>query len=206
MFGVEERVAVVNVGNVVPVPVRSAVPASHAWAFDTVHSSIQFSVRRLLLARVRGQFTKWRGSMTYDPARPEAAKVSVRIDAASIETGDADRDERLRSSDFLDVARAPAMTFESVKVAVVDERHLELVGVLTIRGVTQAVVLSAELQDSVRDHWGNEHLRVAAKTILRRSDFGLTWEDSMPAGEWFLGEDVEISIAIEATRLPAPRG
>lgn len=205
MFGVEERVGVVTLGSPVPVAVRSAVPTSHAWVFDTVRSSIQFSVRRLLASRVRGQFTKWRGSMTYDPANAEAAKVSVRIDAASIDTGDADRDEHLRSADFLDVERAPAMTFESVKVAVVDDRRFEVVGVLTVRGVTQAVVLSAELQDSVRDAWGNEHLRVTAKTTIQRSDFGLTWEDSMPAGEWFLGEDVEITIAIEATRLPVPR-
>jgi polyisoprenoid-binding protein YceI len=179
-----------------------AGPPSDAWAFDTVHSSIFFSVRRMLVARVRGQFTKWRGSMSFDPARPSAADLSVRIEAASIDTGHPDRDAHLRSADFLDVERHPLVTFKSVRVRDLGEMRFAIDGALEIRGETREVVLRADYRGLVRDQWGNDHLGFAATARIARSDFGLRWNEVLPTGELFVGEEVEISIEIQATRLP----
>jgi polyisoprenoid-binding protein YceI len=176
--------------------------ASHAWVFDTVHSSIHFSVRRMLVGRVRGQFTKWHGSMAFDPARPEATSISVRIDARSIDTGDAERDEHLRSPDFLDAEHHRHIAFDSARIELLPDGRFALAGVLEIRGVAEEVVLATKYLGLVRDRWGNDHVRFAATTRIQRGPFGLVWNEMLPTGELFVGEEIEISIAIEATRLP----
>jgi polyisoprenoid-binding protein YceI len=181
---------------------EAAARSSDAWVFDTVHSSILFSVRRMVVARVRGQFTKWRGSMSFDPARPEAAEVAVRIEAASIDTGDSERDSHLRSADFLDAENHPAITFKSVRVEDLGDMRFAIRGALEIRGQTREAVLEASYHGVVRDKWGNDHLGFSAKTRIARSDFGLRWNEVLPTGELFVGEDVEISIEVAATRLP----
>jgi polyisoprenoid-binding protein YceI len=174
----------------------------HTWRFDTVHSSIQFSVRRMLVGRVTGEFTKWRGTMAFDLARPEASQLSVRIDAGSIDTGDTERDAHLRSPDFLHADGHPLLTFESARVAVLSEGRFAVTGALQIRGVTREVVLEATYRGATRDLWGNDHLQFDAKTRIERGAFGLKWNQVMPTGELFVGESVEITMTIEATRLP----
>jgi polyisoprenoid-binding protein YceI len=144
--------------------------------------------------------------MQYDPAHPEQARVSVRIDAQSIDTGDDERDRHLRSVDFLDAEREPVITFESVRVERRGDSKLAVTGGLTIRGVTREVVLNVVLRGTARDRWGNEHLGVGATTAIERGAFGLKWNETMPSGELFVGEEVEISIEIEATRLPERKG
>jgi polyisoprenoid-binding protein YceI len=182
---------------------RASARPSDAWVFDTVHSSIAFSVRRMVVARVRGQFTKWRGSMFFDPARPVEAEVSVHIDAVSIDTGFPERDAHLRSADFLHADAHPSITFKSAGVRDLGQGRFAITGALQIRGQTREVVLDASYHGLVRDKWGNDHLGFAAKTQIARSDFGLRWNEVLPTGELFVGEEIEISIEIEATRLPA---
>jgi polyisoprenoid-binding protein YceI len=185
---------------------RPAARPSDEWVFDTVHSSIAFSVRRMVVARVRGQFTKWRGSMVFDPARPAEAEVFVHIDAVSIDTGFPERDAHLRSTDFLHADEHPSITFKSVRVRDLGEGRFAITGALQIRGQTREVVLEASYHGLVRDKWGNDHLGFAAKTRIARSDFGLRWNEVLPTGELFVGEEIDISIEIEATRLPPRRG
>lgn len=182
---------------------RTSARPSDAWVFDTVHSSIAFSVRRMVVARVRGQFTKWRGSMVFDPARPTEAEVSVHIDAVSIDTGFPERDAHLRSPDFLHADAHPSITFKSAGVRDLGEGRFAITGTLQIRGQSREVVLDASYHGLVRDKWGNDHLGFAASTRIARSDFGLRWNEVLPTGELFVGEEIEISIDIEATRLPA---
>ena len=181
---------------------RDVSRAHHSWRFDTVHSSIHFSVRRMLIGRVAGEFTKWRGTMAFDPAQPEATHLDVRIDAGSIDTGEAERDAHLRSSDFLHADAHPVLTFESLRVDVVEEGRFAVTGLLQIRGVTREVVLHATYRGTTRDLWGNDHLAFDASTRIERGAFGLKWNQVMPTGELFVGESVEITLAIEATRLP----
>ncbi len=175
------------------------------WVFDTVHSSIHFSVRRMVVSRVHGQFTKWRGSMAFDLAHLAASNVSVRIDAGSIETGDARRDAHLRSSDFLHADRHPHIAFESTKIEPIADGQFAVTGVLEIRGVALPVFLLTQYRGLVRDRWGNDHVSFAATTRIDRAAFGLTWNDVSPTGELFVGGEIEISIEIKATRLPQQR-
>jgi polyisoprenoid-binding protein YceI len=185
-----------------PVAVGGASWAGEVWGFDTVHSSIHFSVRRMVVGRVRGQFTKWRGTMSFDPARPEVSRVTVRIDADSIDTGDPQRDAHLRSPDFLDAERYPLLAFDSTGVEDLGKGRLAIKGALEIRGVTRDAVLEATYRGSVRDRWGNDHLGFEARGRIDRGAFGLRWNEVLPTGELFVGESVDISIEIEATRLP----
>jgi polyisoprenoid-binding protein YceI len=181
---------------------RDVSRAHHTWRFDTVHSSIHFSVRRMLVGRVAGEFTKWRGTMAFDPAQPEASHLDVRIDAGSIDTGEVERDAHLRSPDFLHADAHPVLTFQSLRVDVVEEGRFAVTGLLQIRGVTREVVLHATYRGTTRDPWGNDHLTFDASTRIERGAFGLKWNQVMPTGELFVGESVEITLAIEATRLP----
>jgi polyisoprenoid-binding protein YceI len=182
-------------------PSRTAV----TWVFDTVHSSIHFSVRRMVIGRVRGQFTKWRGSMVFNESIPREAHVAVRIDGDSIETNDARRDKHLRSADFLDVEHFPHITFASSRIEGDGER-LTITGLLGIRGVTREVVLESEYRGKVRDRWDNERLGFSARTTIQRHAFGLTWNEVMPTGELYVGDEIEISIEIEAMRSPTGGG
>jgi polyisoprenoid-binding protein YceI len=176
-----------------------------AWVFDTVHSSINFSVRRLVVGRVRGQFTRWRGSMVWNESSPSESQVLVNIDANSVETNDPDRDAHLRSADFLNVERFPTITFASARVEPSRAGHLAVTGLLSIGGITREVVLDCEYRGKAKDRWGNDRLGFAATTVIERHAFGLVWNEVLPTGEVFVGEEVHISIDIEAMRSPPGR-
>ena len=176
------------------------------WNIDTSHSGVHFSVRHMVIAKVRGVFDRWSGTVELDPAHPEAARVSVRIDAASINTREDKRDAHLRSADFFDVAQYPELTFESTKVAKVDgvdDERYRVTGNLTIHGVTNEVVLDAESLGTARDPWGNERVAFQATTSINRKDFGLSWNQALETGGVLVGEKIEISLDIEAVKAAA---
>src|SRR3712207_3222790 len=125
-----------------------------AWQIDAAHSEIQFAVRHMMIATVRGRFTQFTGTIEADEQHPTAAQVQVQIDAASIDTGNAQRDTHLRSPDFLDAAHYPQMTFTSSKVEWRDAHHGRLHGDLTIRDVTRPVVLEVEYAGMAKSPWG----------------------------------------------------
>jgi len=177
--------------------------ALERWEIDSGHSSIHFSVRHLVVAKVRGQFTRWSGHVVAEPGDLGRASVNVVIDAASIETGVPDRDNHLRSADFLDAARFPELTFESRRVEPLGAGRYRLAGDLTIRGVTRPVALDVELGGRARDPWGNERAGFAAKVALNRRDFGLTWNQALEAGGVLVGDRVEVEIDVEAVRQAA---
>jgi polyisoprenoid-binding protein YceI len=173
-----------------------------SWVFDTVHSSIQFSVRRMVLSRVRGQFTRWRGSMFFDEDKPGESRVQAQIDANSVETNDARRDVHLRSTDFLDAEHHPTISFTSTRIEAAGAGRFQMTGMLAIRGLTREITIASEYRGKVRDPWGNDRLVFAARTTILRHAFGLTWNEVLPTGELYVGEDIDVEIAIEA--LPAP--
>src|SRR5262245_64219943 len=113
------------------------------WDVDTVHSGLDFTVRHMVVSKVRGRFTKWNGTLHLDPERPAESSVSVRIDAASVDTGITDRDNHLRSADFFDVARFPEVTFESSRVEQRGPNSYRVTGNLTLHGVTREVTFDA---------------------------------------------------------------
>lgn len=179
--------------------------ALQKWEFDPVHSSITFWVRHMLISKVHGQFTKWTGVLQFDDAAPAKSTAQVSIEADSIDTRDPKRDGHLRSPDFLDVEKYPLLTFKTSRVEAVSDRHLEIGGELTIRGVTRPVVLDAEFAGRMKDPWGVERAGFAAKAVLERKDFGLTWNQALEAGGVLVGDKVEVAIEVEAIRAANPQ-
>jgi polyisoprenoid-binding protein YceI len=172
--------------------------ATERWQIDAAHSGIHFSVRHMLVARVRGQFTRWSGSIVAEDGDFARASIEAIIDAGSIETGVADRDAHLRSKDFLDVATYPEITFKSVRIEREDPERLRVAGDLTICGVTREVVLHATYAGKATDPWGHERAGFAARTSIDRRDFGVTWNEVLDAGGALVGDRVEVEIEIEA--------
>lgn len=174
--------------------------ANEKWEVDNSHSGIHFSVRHLVIAKVRGQFARWTGTVQVPDGDFGRASVEVVIDAASIDTGVADRDTHLKSADFFDVAKYPELTFTSTSVESQDGDRLKLLGALTIKDVTREVVLDVERLGEVKDPWGNQRAAFSAKTSINRGDFGLTWNQALETGGVMVGDTISIEIEIQAVR------
>ncbi len=173
--------------------------ALEKWSFDPVHSSINFWVRHLMVSKVHGHFSKWTGTMEFDEKNPAASKIEIQIDAASIDTREAQRDAHLRSADFFETEKFPQLTFKSTAVKSVGD-GFQATGDLTIKGVTKPVVLEVEYSGRVKDPWGGERAGFSAHTSLHRKDFGLTWNQALEAGGIAVGDKIEINIEVEAIR------
>lgn len=179
---------------------RRKIMTQTEWHIDAAHSNLQFSVRHMVITKVRGAFRSYRGTLKLDEnAVLSLASVDVSIDAASIDTGEPKRDEHLKSSDFLDVASHPALRFQSRSVAREGDRY-RVTGDLTIRGVTRSVVLDAEFQGRGNDPWGGQRAAFSAKTSIDRADFGLTWNQALEAGGVLVGTKIEIDLEVQAVK------
>jgi polyisoprenoid-binding protein YceI len=173
------------------------------WTIDTGHSAVHFGVRHMMFTKTRGRFTRWNGELRLDPADLTRSSVEVSIDASSIDTGDAQRDGHLKSADFLDVEKFPALTFRSTGVQDLGEGKLRVDGELTIRGVTRPVLLETEYAGRVKDPWGNERAGFTARAAIDRTDFGLRWNMPLEGGGLVVGNKVEIELEIEAVAAAA---
>ena len=170
------------------------------WQIDPKHTLVEFAVTYLTFTTVKGHFEGVSGTIRADDADPARAAVEVEIDAASLDTREGRRDIHLRSADFLDVERHPAITFTSTRVEPIDDRRLLVHGDLTIRGTTRAVVLDAELKGRGRNPDGLEVVGLAARTEIDRRDFGLTWNQAVETGGVLVGNTVAIQLEIQAIR------
>jgi len=179
--------------------------AIERWEIDSSHSGIHFSVRHLVIARVRGQFIRWTGTVLAPEGDFSRATVDVAIDASSIDTSVADRDAHLKSADFFDVATYPELTFKTSRVEPQRDGRLRLVGDLTIKGVAREVALEVEHHGLAKDPWGNERAAFTAKTSVDRKDFGLTWNQVLETGGVMVGDRVDIEIEVEAVRQAAAK-
>lgn len=177
--------------------------ATERWEIDASHSGIHFSVRHLVIARVRGQFSRWSGALIVPDGDFAKTIVDVMIDASSIDTGVADRDGHLKSADFFDVAQYPEITFKASRFEQQGDAEGRLIGNLTIKGITREVVLNVERHGQAKDPWGNERAAFSAKTSIDRKDFGLTWNQPLETGGVMVGERVDLEIDIEAVRQAA---
>lgn len=174
---------------------------SATWQIDPAHANVEFKVKHMMVANVKGVFAKLEGTIEADDADLAKAKVSVTIDTASIDTNNAKRDEHLRSPDFFDVAKFPTMTFASKRIVATGGSVSQVIGDLTIRDVTREVTLEvAELSAPVKDPWGNLRRGVTASAQINRKDFGLTWNKVLEAGGVAVGDEVKIALDIELIR------
>ena len=170
------------------------------WQLDPTHSSVEFSVKHMMMTTVRGRFKTVQATLRGDRDHPEEAGVEATIDAASIDTGVADRDGHLRSPDFLDVEAHPVLTFRSTGVLQPKDNEFRLVGDLTIRDVTREVRLAVEFDGVARSPWGKDVIAFTATTEIDREEFGITWNQALEAGGVLVGRKVKIELQIEATR------
>lgn len=175
------------------------------WNIDTSHSSISFSVRHMVFAKVRGRFGAFRGAVELDQSDLSRSSVSVEIDATSIDTGVADRDNHLRSADFFDAQKFPNLRFVSTKLEKASGENYKVHGKLTIRDVTRDVVLDVEYNGQAQDPWGNQRTAFAGKTSVERSDYGLKWNQALEAGGVLVGERIDIELEIQAVQAAAAK-
>lgn len=183
-----------------------ALPASAtSWKIDTTHSHVGFSVKHLVISNVKGNFGKFSGTIDVPGDDLTKAVVDVSIDVASIDTNEPKRDDHLRSPDFFDVAKWPAMTFKSKKVEKAGDGRLKITGDLTIRDQSREVVLDVEGPTAaIQDPWGNTKVGAAASTTINRKDFGMTWNKALETGGLVVGDEVKISLELELNKVTAP--
>jgi len=174
--------------------------AQEKWNFDPVHSDIGFSVRHLMISKVRGRFQKWSGALFVDETDLANSKVEASIEAASIDTREQQRDDHLRSPDFFDAANHPALTFQSTRVEKTSEDEYKVTGNLTIRGVAREVALAVEFLGRSKDPWGGLRMGFSAKTSIDRRDFGLTFNMPLDGGGVVVGDRVDIVLEIEVVK------
>lgn len=173
-----------------------------SWNIDTAHTQVEFSVRHLMIAKVRGSFEKFSGTVHLDEANPANTSVDITIETASVNTREAARDGHLRSPDFFNSEAFPTMTFKSTRVDVLDGANARLIGDLTIRDVTKPVTLDVEFLGKAKSPWGAISAGFTGKTKINRKEWGLTWNQGLETGGVLVGEDVEISIELELVQQP----
>jgi len=171
--------------------------ATRTFAIDKAHSEAIFQVRHLV-TKVRGRFTDLGGSVKFDEASPERSSVTLTIQAASIDTGTPDRDAHLRSEDFFHVEKYPAITFASSAIEASGGNDYEVTGDLTIRGVTKRITLPVIYLGKAKDPWGNEKAGFETEVTINRKDFGLVWNAALETGGFLVGDEVKISVSIQA--------
>jgi len=180
----------------------SVTPAwASTWELDASHSSVQFAVSHLMVSTVRGHFNKFSGTIQFDESDPSKSSVEATIDAASIDTREAKRDEHLRNADFFDVAQYPTITFKSKTVTVTGADKFRIVGDLTMRGVTKEISLEASGSPKpFQDPFGKTRMGGAVRGKLNRKDFGMTWNKGLDSGGVVVGDEVTLTIDVEIVK------
>ena len=178
---------------------------TNTWNIDAAHSGINFSIRHMVVSKVRGRFAKYSGALSLDDEDLTRSLVEATIDASSIDTGTEQRDAHLRSPDFFDVEKFPELRFRSQRIEKLDGDRYRVVGELTIRDVTREVSLDVEYGGRAKDPWGNERMGFLAKASLDRKDFGLKWNQVLEAGGVLVGDRVEIELEVQAVKAEAAR-
>ena len=168
-----------------------------SFAIDKTHSEVGFQVRHLL-TKVRGRFTDFQGTIEFDEAQPEHSSVAFTINTSSIDTGTPDRDVHLRSADFFAVDQHPAITFNSSRITQRGDDAFDVEGALIIRGTSKAVTLPVSYLGKAVDPWGNTRLGFETEITINRKDFGLNWNAALEAGGFLVGDDVKISVSLQA--------
>ena len=179
----------------------SSVALASDWDIDAGHSRVGFGVRHMMVSTVHGTFAKYTGSVALDDKDITKSTTHLEIDATSVNTGDAKRDEHLKSPDFFDTAKFPKITFDSTKIEKRGADGLAITGNLTIKNVTKPVVLNVTgLTGEAKDPWGGTRRGATASAKINRKDFGLTWNKGLETGGVLVGEDVNLELEVELTR------
>lgn len=180
---------------------QSAAVSAIPYKLDPAHSTVDFRVRHLMIANLRGDFSGVEGTVLFDPRNPENSKVEATISVATINTRDANRDRHLKAAEFLDAEKYPQIKFVSKKIVAAGKDHWKLTGDLTLHGVTKETTLEVEgPTPEAKDPFGNVKIGASATAKINRKDFGLTWNVPLEAGGVLVSEEVTIHLEVELTR------
>ncbi len=175
-----------------------APEATSTWNVDPVHSVVEFKVKHMMISNVKGQFTGVRGALALDETDLTQSRVDASVDANSITTRDPQRDAHLKSADFFDADRFPALSFTSTRISRGDEGSLAVAGELTIHGITRDVVFAVEGPTApAKDPYGNTRVGLSATTKINRKDFGLNWNAALETGGLLVGDEVTITLDLQ---------
>jgi polyisoprenoid-binding protein YceI len=179
-------------------PLATPQISTTTWNIDRAHSVAEFKVKHMMISNVKGQFAKLAGALTLDESDLTNSRVEASLEAASLETRDAQRDAHLKSADFFHVEKFPTLSFTSTGISVVRDGELAVEGDLTIRDVTRKVLFSIEgPTPPAKDPWGNTRVAVSAATKINRKDFGLTWNTALETGGILVGDEVTITLDVQ---------
>jgi polyisoprenoid-binding protein YceI len=171
--------------------------AVRTFQIDRAHSEVFFQVRHLI-SKVRGQFSEFAGTITFDQEQPEHSSVLFTVQTASIDTNQADRDTHLRSDDFFSADKYPTLTFKSTAIKARGGNEYNVEGDLTIRDVTKRIVVPVTHLGLAKDPWGKEKIAFEAEVTINRKDFGLTWNAVLETGGFVVGDEVKVSLSVQA--------
>ena len=179
----------------------AALPlAADTYKVDKAHSNVDYKVRHLV-SNVTGKFTDFDGTVDMQPGKPGASSVEFTINAGSNDTGNADRDKHMRTADFFDVDKFPAITFKSTSIEPAKKKDLyNVTGNLTIRGVTKKVTIPVQFLGAAKDPWGNDKAGFTLTTTINRKDYGVNWNKALDNGGFLVGDDVEVTINLETQK------
>ena len=169
------------------------------WVVDPVHSRVGFAVKHLGISTVRGEFKEFEGTLEIGEDLPTSRAYGT-VKVASIDTRETDRDDHLRSPDFFDVGQFPEIAFEATKIEPLDEEEFRVTGRLTIHGVSNEIVLHAEVGGAERDPWGNERIGLEVTGRLSRSDYGMKLQQTLGSGNLVVGDKVTLALDLSATK------
>jgi polyisoprenoid-binding protein YceI len=175
----------------------ATTPLTGTWAVDPAHSTVEFSVKHLGIATVKGVFREFEGALVIGEDLGSATAAGT-VKVASVDTNEAQRDEHLRSPDFFDAATYPELTFASTAIRPVDDEAFEIDGEITLHGVTKPITLTAEIQGFEQDPWGNERIGLEVTGQLKRGDFGMTFNQALGSGNMLVSDKVKLSLDISA--------
>ena len=177
----------------------SGLASADTWVLDPAHSTSTFTARHMMITNVTGVFETTKGTLEYTPGETNSVKADIAIETKTINTRNTRRDDHLRSNDFLNAEKFPAITFKSKRVQNVKPESFELVGDLTIRDVTKEVVLKVDGPSApIKDPQGNRRVGANASTTINRKDFGVNWSRAIEAGGVVVGDEIKINLEVQA--------
>ncbi len=175
-----------------------------SWQIDTAHTHIMFSARHMMIARVRGTFEKFSGTVSFDENYPEQTALEIQVETASVNTRDEKRDAHLRSPDFFNAEVYPYMTFVSKRVERTGDDTARLIGDLTIRDITREVALDVTFNGFSKSPWGTIMAGFDGAATINRKDWGLTWNVALETGGMLVSEEIDLMIELELVKVPQP--
>ena len=181
-------------------PQSTLTDLTGTYTLDPAHTRIGFVARHAMVTKVRGAFNEFEGTGTLDGTNPANSRVQVTIDAASIDTRNAQRDEHLRGNDFLAMQEYPKITFASTGVRQAGETTFEVTGDLTIKGVTQSITIPFEFEGAAKDPFGNERVGFEGSVAINRKDYGVTWNAALEGGGVLVSDKVTLEFEISAIK------